>query len=179
MRRKRSDKAKAIIAKNVVLYRTKILPTLGGNRPLYLLAADLEISLRFLKKLIKYRGRCYKRETVIDRIKPILDKEYGERGIREKTWGWLKNPATNYNLRIDIYYPSSNIAVEFNGPQHYMRGKGIRRAYGPLKKQQQRDSAKYRLLAEHNITLRIITHEDTMSDRSYEYTNNSLEKEIT
>lgn len=31
---------------------------------------------------------------------------------------WLKNPQTNRNLELDIYYPDLKLAVEFNGIQH-------------------------------------------------------------
>jgi len=33
---------------------------------------------------------------------------------------WLKNPKTGHNLEIDIYFPKSKIAIEYNGIQHYI-----------------------------------------------------------
>jgi len=113
-----------------------------------------DLSTRFLKRLLKYKGNCYKTETVIDRIKPGLDKYYGSSAEREYSWSWLKSPLTGTRMRVDLYYPGLNLAVEFNGPQHYREI-----GYGNLKEVQVRDKAKYKLLTNHAIDLRIITNE--------------------
>jgi very-short-patch-repair endonuclease len=38
---------------------------------------------------------------------------------REKTFKWLKNPRTKYNLYLDFYLPEYNVAIECQGGQHF------------------------------------------------------------
>jgi hypothetical protein len=113
-----------------------------------------DISTRFYKRLLKYRGNCYKTETVIDRIKPKLDDYFQEIGIREKTFDWLIN-TTGYKLKIDIFYLKSNIAVEYNGLQHYQEI-----GYGNLEEVQLRDKIKSSLLKSNGIQLLVFTSEE-------------------
>ncbi len=116
-----------------------------------------DLSRRFLNRLIKHQGHCYKTETVIDRIKPTLDAEFGETGLREYTWPWLKSPLSGFLMRVDLYYPDSGIVVEFNGPQHYQEI-----GYKNLEEVQIRDKVKYHLLKKHDVALMIITDENSI-----------------
>lgn len=169
-RRERRLKGKASYKIAKKKYRKKIKleeqqAQIEQNKLLYqqILSEDLthvetqlkyDISKRFLVRLLKYKGNCYKTETVIDRIKPNLDEYYGEKGEREASWSWLISPLSNYRLRVDLFYPQKNLVVEFNGPQHYREI-----GYKNLSDVQIRDARKYTLLKEHDINLRIITKE--------------------
>ena len=46
-------------------------------------------------------------------------KALGDDFIVEQTFDWLRNPKTNHNLYIDIYYPKFKLAIEIDGTQHY------------------------------------------------------------
>lgn len=52
---------------------------------------------------------------VIQTISDILN----EKPIKEWTCPQLKNPKTGMNLFIDAYFPNANIALEYDGEQHY------------------------------------------------------------
>jgi hypothetical protein len=70
------------------------------------------------------------------------------------TPGWLLNPETNEELQFDRYYPP-NVALEFNGPQHY----GPTALYASeeeSRKQQTRDLIKMGICMKRGITLVVI-----------------------
>jgi hypothetical protein len=71
----------------------------------------------------------------------------------EKRWEWLRNPVTGAQLRIDIYLPEQNVAIEYDGELH-RRDWG---SSGRLEKVKQRDAAKNALLRQHGIPLLRIT----------------------
>ena len=81
-------------------------------------------------------------------IQSFLGNEYK----LEKTFSWLRNPATGYPLFIDIFYPKLKLAIEVDGDQHYSLCR-----YCPtekiLKASQSRDRAKDRLLKEHGYKI--------------------------
>lgn len=59
--------------------------------------------LSFGERLLRnYLKKCFKTETVI----------YNDRSVG------IKNPKTNANLELDIFYPNLLVAFEFNGRQH-------------------------------------------------------------
>jgi len=64
---------------------------------------------------------------------------------------WLKNPNTNRNLEIDIFFPIAKIAIEYNGIQHYQpidfSGKhSVKENNENLKGIKERDKIKKRLI---------------------------------
>jgi len=168
---KRASHQRAKARYKARIKKEKLEAEIKANESLYLVVkAEIEagctycdirlahdLSVRFLKRLLEYEGHCYKTETVIDRIKPALDTEYGETGLREYTWPWLKSPLSRYSMRVDLFYPQINLAVEFNGP-HYYKEIG----YGNLDEVKARDRAKYGLLSKHDADLRIITDEESI-----------------
>ena len=48
----------------------------------------------------------------------IIDTILGEVSLRDRKYAWMKSPK-GYPLEIDGYYPSNNLAIEFQGQHHY------------------------------------------------------------
>lgn len=95
----------------------------------------------------------------------------GETPIKEKTFDWLINKATNQKLRIDAYYPNSNIAIEYNGPQHYYIDGRFTKNQEALDYRKTLDMIKYDLIKQHGIHLIIIHFKDKITN---EYINMKL-----
>lgn len=96
-----------------------------------------------------------------------------EKPIKEKTFDWLINPYDNYKLRIDAYYEKANVAIEYNGPQHYYVDNFYTKNKEALIKRQSLDSLKYKKIREHGIHLIIIHFLDKIN---LNYIQNSLSK---
>lgn len=56
-------------------------------------------------------------------------------------------------LEFDVYIPDKNLALEFNGVQHYRETKHFHRKEGDFEWQQERDRQKVELCEEHGIRL--------------------------
>ena len=67
----------------------------------------------------KYDDNFYFTSKSAEKVFSILDDYFGVKGIREATFLELVNPKTSRLLRIDWYSEELNIAVEYNGKQHY------------------------------------------------------------
>lgn len=81
----------------------------------------------------------------------ILSKVVGERPICNYRPEWMKNPQTGHSLEIDIYFPKSKIAIEYNGIQHYKQvffAKNISKHH-TLSEIKKRDKIKKRLIKRH------------------------------
>jgi len=83
-----------------------------------------------------------------------------ESPIKEKTFKWLKNPKTNMSLRIDAFYPNANIAIEYNGPQHYFSDGFYTKNEQELTYKQNLDFLKQQLIKAHGIKLVVIHYKD-------------------
>ncbi|MCR4284677.1 MAG: endonuclease domain-containing protein [archaeon] len=158
MERKKLKRLKEEIEQNKTLYHN-ILIDRSQKATYDDICISYQISKRFLKRIIKYEGNCYKKETVIDRIQPILNKYLNSYSVREHTWSWLKSPQTNCALRVDLFYPELNLVIEYNGPQHYREI-----GYKNLEIVQLRDKAKYQLLEQYGIKCVIFTSEDEINE---------------
>ena len=66
---------------------------------------------------------------------------------------WLTNTATNSPLELDCYNNEWQIALEYNGAQHYAFVKSWHYTQKEFKKQQQRDELKRELCAKHKVLL--------------------------
>lgn len=66
--------------------------------------------------VVKRRKKVYKNE---DRCRQILERIYG-RSFPSKRPAFLKNPQTKKNLELDCFCEELNIALEYNGQQHYV-----------------------------------------------------------
>lgn len=80
-------------------------------------------------------------------------KIFGSDYVLEKTFDWLKNPNTNKNLYIDIFYPHLNLAIEVDGEQHYVYKSKFHSSIEDFKCGVLRDSIKNNLLKSNNISL--------------------------
>ena len=88
-----------------------------------------------------------------------------EKPQKEKTFSWLKNPETNYKLRIDAFFPEHNLAVEYNGPQHYRLYKRYYSSEEKLEKRKKLDKLKNDLLKEHGIKVVWIHYKDKITNK--------------
>lgn len=93
---------------------------------------------------------------VINRIGTILKEE----PELEKRFDWLRSPTTNRHLPIDGYFQKSNIAIEYNGPQHYHLNKFYHDTEYDLYHRQILDDFKYRKIRKHGIKLIVIDYRE-------------------
>ncbi len=70
----------------------------------------------------------------------------------------LPNPETNLLLKVDMYIEKYNLAMEFQGEQHY-QPTGFCTAE-EVARQQKRDAIKAQLLRDNNVNLIVLTAED-------------------
>lgn len=89
----------------------------------------------------------------------------------EKTFDWLRNPKTGYKLRLDAYFKNSNIAIEYNGPQHYEIDGYYTKNKEDLEYRRELDLLKCQLLKEYDIKLITIHYKDKVD---VEYIKNTL-----
>jgi len=66
---------------------------------------------------------------------------------------FLKNPKTNKNLELDIFDERSNIAIEYNGYQHYIYPNSYHTSKKEFDEQIYRDKIKLELTSLNNIHL--------------------------
>lgn len=65
----------------------------------------------------------------------------------------LKNNVTGNNLELDLYNEELNLAVEYNGKQHYKYCPGVHKSYEHFQTQKYRDEIKKHLCKDNNIIL--------------------------
>lgn len=70
----------------------------------------------------------------------------------------LKNPETGRNLEYDMYDPITNIAIEYNGEQHYTYPCKYHKSETDFKNQIYRDTVKQILSDKNNIKLIIVPY---------------------
>lgn len=85
---------------------------------------------------------------------------------------WLRNPKTNSPLEIDLYSQELNLAVEYNGKQHYEYIPFIHKRESNYKDTLFRDKSKIDLLCKRRVRYIVIPY--TQKDNLYEYLVNSL-----
>lgn len=104
-------------------------------------------------------GECQKAFYTIKKY----EMYFKENAIKEKTFPWLKNPATDHLLRIDAFFPKHNIALEYNGPQHYKVDNRYSKTVEELKYRQHLDNLKISLLNDHNIKTIVVSYLDRVN----------------
>ena len=129
-------------------------------------------------KKMKWNGINYYREQVGCEL-PTLDwgespsarfaiekfsNALNEQPIKEKRFSWLVNTENNAQLRIDAYYPNANIAIEYNGPQHYLVDGIYTKTEEELIKRQALDKLKADLIRRHGIKLIVIHFKDKVTN---------------
>lgn len=96
----------------------------------------------------------------IEVIKNILNEE----PYYEYTFDWLKNPKTNFNLRVDAYFKKNNIAVEYNGQQHYIYNRYFHKTVYDFNKYVNNYNLKKELLKINNVKLLEIKYDDKLDE---------------
>lgn len=71
---------------------------------------------------------------------------------------WLRNPDTGYNLELDCYSAVRNLALEYNGEQHYRVSTHFDTNKIDLAYQKQRDAFKKQRCKERGVYLIIVKH---------------------
>lgn len=94
----------------------------------------------------------------------------GEKAIREKQFNWLLNKETKMPLFIDAYFPSINLAFEYDGPQHKIPVDAFGGEKG-LAKRIFLDNLKNKLLKENGVNLVRLAHDEP---RNIEYLKSKL-----
>lgn len=87
-------------------------------------------------------------------LRRILYLLFGDENIEsEKTWSWLKNDKTQKNLYVDFYIDKFNLAIEYDGIQHYKMYTSFHRTEQDFIDSCARDRLKDKLLKQHKIDL--------------------------
>lgn len=83
-------------------------------------------------------------------LQSVLEKIYGKEKIEtEKTYAWLKNPKTNYNLFVDFVIESEMLCIEFDGAQHFNYSELFHDSIDSFEMSKYRDYIKDELLTSH------------------------------
>lgn len=99
--------------------------------------------------------------------------EYIKSTFPEYNWSWEYKSQWLVNQRIDICCEEIKLAIEYNGPQHYMP---IERYGGEIShvKTKERDQRKSKLCNENGFSLYVIKYDDVNYDKIREDINNII-----
>ncbi len=87
---------------------------------------------------------------------------------------WLKNKETGHNLELDLYCQNLNIAIEYNGKQHYDYCEHFHKNIESLNKQIIRDNMKKELCQKNNVKLIIVSYKLEKKEDIKQYIQNEL-----
>lgn len=99
-------------------------------------------------------GSCYLKARRISLRQLNIAGKIEDAGFRvelERRWEWLRSPRTRMPLRVDIYLPDQNVAIEYDGRHH--KEHTFSKSKEGLDRIIQRDAEKDALLSEHGIPL--------------------------
>jgi hypothetical protein len=139
------------------------------------------IYIKFIKPYVNYI-RNYKKkktfvktesngETICHEIIKEIFPEYSFNKIRPE---WLKNPDTNRCLELDLFCRELNLAIEYNGKQHYEYNKFFHKNISNFESQCERDELKKHLCTLHGITLITVPYKYNTKQSIREYILNRL-----
>lgn len=94
----------------------------------------------------------------INIISNVLNTKY----VLEKTFNWLKY--NNNKLRLDGYFEEYNLAIEYDGIQHYEYMEKYDKKYEDFIKRQERDRLKDKLCEENEIKLIRIKYDEPLTE---------------
>lgn len=86
------------------------------------------------------------------KCREILERLVAPHAVHKVRPDWLRNPKTGRCMELDMYIPDLQLAVEYNGSQHYVHTE-LHRDEHALYRQRQRDRDKRRLCAQRGVTL--------------------------
>ncbi|CAK7995009.1 Hypothetical protein POVR1_LOCUS527 [uncultured virus] len=81
----------------------------------------------------------------------IIEEIYGVPFQTQVRPDWLRNPITGYKMELDLYNESLQLAVEYNGIQHYKYTPYFHKSFQKFKDQVGRDHAKIDICDEKGI----------------------------
>jgi hypothetical protein len=106
--------------------------------------------------------------------KNTLEKLYGLEFKNERP-KWMKNPETGARLELDCYNSKLNIAVEYNGIQHYAWPNFTNQTYSQFINQIRRDMLKTELCDNNNVYLITVPY-NIPFNRISDFIKNNLPK---
>jgi hypothetical protein len=89
--------------------------------------------------------------------------------------GWLTSPNSQWKLELDLYNEELNVAIEFNGKQHYDFVPIFHKNETHFKQQQMRDEFKQKLCNERGVKLITISYRDNITDKLSEEINKIID----
>lgn len=104
------------------------------------------------KCILKHQFDIYKKLQQIFASEVILFE------VDSKTVSWLKRQ------RFDIYFPKYNIAIEYDGPQHFIEFKHYKKGKEGLETTQERDIRKNQICQENNCLLLRLKYDYSEND---------------
>lgn len=90
-------------------------------------------------------------------VREYLEKRFGKKFIECRP-DFLKNPKTGRNLEYDCYNEELQLAVEYNGKQHYELCSNFHKSPTDFQKQVLRDNIKMRLSEKNGISLIVVPY---------------------
>jgi len=107
-----------------------------------------------------YRGLLKLDKSVGETLcKKALVKIFGEKFKFETVRpNWLKNPETGKNCELDLYCEELNLAVEYNGYQHYIYPNCFHKNKIEFIAQLRRDAFKKKMCTLHNLPLIVVPY---------------------
>jgi hypothetical protein len=99
---------------------------------------------------------CYFKKRRISQRQLAIEKRLlnlGHEVLMEKSWPWLKSPFSKQRLRVDLFLPKINLAIEYHGRQHFQKCAG---GIDKLTRTKALDAEKQRLLSAHKIPLLVL-----------------------
>jgi len=99
------------------------------------------------------------------RVVKIISDLLNEIPVKQHTWDWLTNPKSGRPLYIDAYFPQHNLAVEYDGRQHWQFVPFYHKTRQQFTELQYRDKVKECLLKQFGILLLRITSKEPKTDK--------------
>jgi len=128
------------------------------------------INLTNLKTYLENKGLCIKDTSSISelRFKSEIEKHTGL--VFEKSYPkWLINNITGAQMEIDLYNESQNIAIEYNGYQHYEFPNKFHKTKKEFDDQITRDILKEHLCIAHGMKFIKIKSNDSICEEIEQY----------
>jgi hypothetical protein len=98
-------------------------------------------------------------EAIIEHISLQLN----ETPEKQKQFPWMKGKNNRSCLRVDAFYPNSNLIIEYNGEQHYRQIPCFHKTEEDFAEAVERDIVKYNLIISNGINLIIHKFSDDLS----------------